>query len=190
MMLMDHTNHMAQSVCHSNPCSTVCGCFSELMQLLQNLNFFKIRYSNGCSFKARIMKLWQLNVRKSCQNHSLWWFFDLFSDCFDLTWWKSTKKMIFKAHLFGTLFLLQPVQSKTSLFWLIQQEPRRCYLSKTNDFWWLLGLFWGPLAINEDLLGLLDIFLVFREPFYANLKSNLNILVFRTNTVPVWASDT
>jgi hypothetical protein len=39
MMLMGHTNHMAQSVCHSDPCSAVYICFSELMQLFRNLNF-------------------------------------------------------------------------------------------------------------------------------------------------------
>ena len=83
MMHMGHTNHMAQSVSHWDPCSAVCGCCSEVMQLFQNLNFFKTRYSNGCSFfnvKARIMKLWQLKVLKSVQNHSFMWFFDLLSE--------------------------------------------------------------------------------------------------------------
>ena len=42
MMFMDHTNHMARSVCHSDSCSTVCSCCSELMQLFQNLIFFEI----------------------------------------------------------------------------------------------------------------------------------------------------
>ena len=55
--------------------------------------------------------------------------------------------------------------------------------STTNVFWWLLGLFRGPLAIKEDIFGLFGPFLVFRElkseqkqPFYASLKSNSTIL--------------
>ena len=55
--------------------------------------------------------------------------------------------------------------------------------STTNVFWWLLGHFWGPLAIKEDIFGLFGPFLVFRElkseqkqPFYASLKSNSTIL--------------
>ena len=191
MMHMGHRNHMAQSVSHWDPCSAVCGCCSEVMQLFQNLNFFKTRYSNGCSFfnvKARIMKLWQLKVLKSGQNHSFMWFFDLLSEkssnlvkhlgesragkshitamwtqiqLFRLDLVKRHKKMLFKAHLFGTLFLIYSPYSQKHHFFFFNLEPWRRYLSKTNNFWWLLGHFWGPLGIKENIFGLFRPLLVF-----------------------------
>ena len=104
-LLMDHTNHMGQSVWHMDPCSTLYSRFSEAMQFFQNLNFSEFVPSNGCNsfnFWARIMKFWILKVLKSYQNHSFLWFFYLLCEKSSYLAYRVEKSSNDKSHITAT----------------------------------------------------------------------------------------